>query len=163
VDERRLDEQVASDQRRRDEPVQPRHVPTHPVAHRPSREERDAPADRREGGVRGERRELPLEPARVGHVVRVHPGDHVGVTGGEPAVQGARDPLAGAAQHAHPPVARREPVEHLGRRVGRAVVDADEREVALGLAQDRDGGRPDRGGRVARGQEDGDPRHRGRS
>ena len=105
VDERRLDEQVAGHQVRGHEPVQPAGIADHPARQVAPREEPDAGTHRGERRVGVERGELPLDAARVGHVVGVHPHHHLGVAAGEPAVQRAGDPLPRPVDHLDPPVA----------------------------------------------------------
>jgi hypothetical protein len=138
VDERRLHEEVARDERRRHETVQPGGVAGHAARHLPPRKEADPGAHGGERRIGVERRELQLDAARVGHVVRVHPDHHVGVAPGEPAAERAGDALAGAADDDDAPVPLREPREHVGGPVRRPVVDGDEREVAEGLPEDGD-------------------------
>jgi len=118
---------------------------------------RDAPADHvvsvsdeleqsRADDVRvGDKRHLHLEAVRHGHVVAVHPGDHVEPAGGEPGVEGRAETAIALKRHqGHRDRAGRAELLQPGGKLAadRAVPDDDHLVRADGLVVDRAAERP---------------------
>ncbi len=68
-------------------------------------------------------------------IIGIHPGDELPGAGRKAEIEGAHDPAPSAAYEFHPPIPLSRLLDHPGTSVRRPVIDTDELEIGVGLAE----------------------------